>query len=189
MRVLEEKAAAKAYCNRFQPNVVPIAANTTPFLYAPAQAIDFIRLHRWKNGQYCPHCRSTAIKRVNSYVVNEIFHCMECDYCFNSTSGTVFQGSKLDLNRHLLLLISLDHFGGRMRLPEIASLAGVSLRTARLQKDKLGTCPSAGDYLVGAKPDLVLPGGCASILELLEQSTFSVDMDIFSQRLKQWLQI
>ena len=184
-------ATGAAIARGLQPaeGLVAIGPETTGFLYVAADMLDLLRQHRWQEGHYCPRCRSNAIKRINSYFVSEIFQCAGCGYSFNSTSGTIFQGSKLPLHVHVGLLIGLDHFGEPARLPVLATLAGVSLRTVKMQFDKLGRSRCAISYLCPAIAAAVPLDSYASLLQMLQDQHYAIDMAGFGRRLAQWLHL
>ncbi|MBL0372509.1 transposase [Rhizobium sp. KVB221] len=166
---------------------VPISINTTGYFYDQESAAQLIRHVRWNGGLYCPRCRSLAIKKINSFFVNEIFQCNACQYNFNCTSGTLFHGSKLRLDTHLALAVAIDSLIGHVRINEIGRLLGVSPRTAKLQLAKLGTVPPAHRYLHGSDQALADIGNYGTILELFEAKSFSIQISAFQLRLANWL--
>ena len=170
------------------PAIIEISRGATDFLYEPSATARVIRTLRWEKGNFCPRCKSTAVKRINSFFINELFQCNACNYNFNCTSGTVFQGSKLPLNRHMLLLMAFDLFCRTWSIKDIASIGGVSERTAKLQFEKLGQPPHS-DYLHGPYPAAVRRDNCSSMLDLFERNAFSVDMPLFFDRLGNWLRM
>jgi transposase-like protein len=170
-------------------DLLPISKLTTDFLYEPTATARMIRDLRWKNGKFCPRCKSTGVKKINSFCVQELLQCGECGYNFNSTSGTIFQGSKLPLNRHLQLFIAFDFFGKNLALREIAAAVGVSQRTAKLQLERIGPADLQNDYLYGPQPASIVIGSHASMQDLLDRHNFSIDMTTFLGRMSTWLRM
>ncbi|MDB5525131.1 MAG: transposase [Rhizobium sp.] len=168
--------------------VVEISRRETDFLYDPSATARVIRALRWEKGNFCPRCKTTAVKRINTFFVNELFQCSACNYNFNCTSGTIFQGSKLPLNRHLLLLMASDLFCQTWSIRDIAIIGGVSERTAKLQIEKRGQ-PPQNHYLHGPYLSEVRRDDCSSMLDLFERNAFSVDMPLFLDRLRNWLRM
>jgi transposase-like protein len=60
----------------------------------PQAAIDHFTAIRWKNGQFCPHCKH---ERVYSLKRKNIYRCAKCRTNFSITVGTIFENSKLPL--------------------------------------------------------------------------------------------
>jgi transposase-like protein len=167
-------------------DIRPVSPATTDFLYDPAATARLIRDVRWDGGIFCPRCRSRGVKKINSFFIHELFQCGECTYTFNCTSGTVFQGSKLPLDRHLLLLMAFDYFRQDLCIKHISGLFSLSRKTTKLQHEKIKPDPWRAGYLYGPDPaSLELSG--LSIRDLLERYSFSLDMIGFRDRLECWL--
>jgi len=177
-----------------EPEFLPICVENAGFLYDSRLSIELIRNHRWKSGYFCPVCSSHAVKRINSFVVHELFQCSGCGYSFNCTSRTVFQGSKLPLHKHFQLLLGFDLFAEALvssepPLRDIASLTGTSLRTVKLQFEKARDQGLDGDYLAGQQTPVLGEPGCSSMPLLLEHFEVLLDRGRFARRLDQWLRL
>jgi hypothetical protein len=129
------------------------------------------------------------VKKINSFCVQELFQCGECSYNFNSTSGTIFQGSKLPLNRHLQLFMAFDFFRENLALKEIAGAIGVSQRTVKLQFERVGPADLQSNYLYGPPPASIVMGDYASMQDMLDSHSFSIDMEMFLARMSNWLRM
>ncbi len=61
---------------------------------------------RWKGSPQCPHCESTSVKRRNENAMGRIgrWKCHDCHSTFKRTSGTIFQGTKIALQKWFLAI-------------------------------------------------------------------------------------
>lgn len=59
-------------------------------------AIDHLRAIRWKNGAYCPHCKSG---RVMHFGDRRTHKCHDCRQRFSIKVGTIFEDTKLPLRK------------------------------------------------------------------------------------------
>ncbi|CEG13259.1 conserved hypothetical protein [groundwater metagenome] len=82
---------------------------------------------RWKNGVFCPHCKSkkNIVKNghVNAY---QNYICKNCNHSFTVRTGTVFSHSKIPLKRWFIAVISLD----KCSIMNIAEKLGLYYHTA-----------------------------------------------------------
>ena len=61
---------------------------------------------RWSGSPECPHCESTHVKRRNEHDTGRIgrYNCHECHATFKATHGTLFQGTKIALQKWFLAI-------------------------------------------------------------------------------------
>src|SRR4030095_5679658 len=59
-------------------------------------AIDHFRAIRWKNGEFCPYCKSP---RVMHFKDKRTHKCSDCRQRFSIRVGTIFEGTKLPLRK------------------------------------------------------------------------------------------
>jgi transposase-like protein len=59
-------------------------------------AIDHLRSIRWRDGAYCPHCKS---KRVMHFGDQKTHKCHDCRQRFSIKVGTIFEDTKLPLRK------------------------------------------------------------------------------------------
>ena len=71
------------------------------------KAREFLEAKRWANGRACPHCGSvdsyklTAKPDSKSPVRDGVYKCADCRQQFTVTVGTIFEESKIPLNKWL----------------------------------------------------------------------------------------
>lgn len=66
-------------------------------------ARDFIEMLRWPNGAVCVHCGSFRVYRVTANTAKKVrkglYKCGDCDGQFTVTVGTIFEDSRIPLNK------------------------------------------------------------------------------------------
>lgn len=73
------------------------------------QIYKLIRELRFKNGLFCPHCKSKEPRRIkykncfNAYG-KRFYFCRECGKRFNDLTGTIFDGLKIDIKKIIFAL-------------------------------------------------------------------------------------
>ena len=66
-------------------------------------AREYLEAQRWPTGPYCPHCGSFAATRLEGKAHRAgLVQCNDCREQFTVTVGTVFERSKVPLNKWLL---------------------------------------------------------------------------------------
>ena len=156
------------------------------FLTDANQALKLLRQCRWSDGHFCPKCKSRDVMRTNSFVYKELLRCSRCRYSFNATSLTMFQGSKLALNKHFQLLVAIDIGRECLSPREIGVFVDVSERTVKLHLEKY---PAEPCQMGSAQlPDLA-EGRIRrnSLVATLTDSGVMISEVKFLLRLTQWL--
>lgn len=97
--------------------------------------VDAAREHlealRWPNGPVCPHCNSgNATRLVGKKHRVGLVQCNECREQFTVTVGTVFERSKVPLNKWLLCNHLLCASKKGMSAKQIERMLGVTYKTA-----------------------------------------------------------
>ncbi|MFB6148959.1 MAG: IS1595 family transposase [Halobacteriales archaeon] len=80
-----------------------------------ASAADLLRQVRWRDGVYCPHCRSDSVIKYGSYRVFQRYRCKDCDQTFNDKTGTIFAYSKIALRLWFVAVYSFLRFRSSVR--------------------------------------------------------------------------
>ncbi len=104
---------------------------------------EFLESLRWEEGPVCPHCGSTKkpynvkprgkFKDIPSYRCSE----KECDLPFTVRTGSIFQGSKVELKKWLQAAYELSVSKKGISSVELGERIGVSQKTAWLINHKL----------------------------------------------------
>lgn len=89
---------------------------------------------RWPNGAICPHCGNcepTKIKALEGKAHRlGVYQCAECRKQFTVTVGTVFERSKIALNKWLLATYLLSSSKKGMSSHQLHRMLGVTYKTA-----------------------------------------------------------
>ena len=71
-----------------------------------ADCIEYLERLRWHGSPECPQCESTHVRRRNEQDTGRIgrWNCHECPTTFKVTHGTLFQGTKIPLQKWFLAI-------------------------------------------------------------------------------------
>jgi transposase-like protein len=102
------------------------------------QDADAARVHleaqRWPNGPICPHCGNANETRITAMQGKAhrpgLYNCMECREQFTVTVGTVFERSKIPLNKWLLATFLMASSKKGMSAHQLHRMLGVTYKTA-----------------------------------------------------------
>lgn len=96
------------------------------------KAREHLEAIRWPTGPYCPHCGETEnVHRLEGKSTRPgLLYCRSCRGQFSVTVGTVFERSKISLNKWLLCNHLLCASKKGMSAHEIHRLLGVTYKTA-----------------------------------------------------------
>jgi transposase-like protein len=111
-----------------------MTALTNPIFTDAEKAREHLEALRWPNGPTCPHCGNAdpaRIKALNGKAYRPgLFHCSECREQFTVTVGTVFERSKVPLNKWLLATHLMCASKKGMSAHQIHRMLGVTYKTA-----------------------------------------------------------
>jgi len=79
------------------------------------RAANLLAQIRWRDGVYCPRCRTESRIRYGSYRVFQRYRCKNCDRSFNDQTGTVFEHSAVALRKWFLAIYTYIRFNTRLR--------------------------------------------------------------------------
>jgi transposase-like protein len=111
-----------------------MTALTNPIFTDANKAREHLESLRWPNGPICPHCGNADPERIkplkgDAYRAG-LFHCSECREQFTVTVGTVFERSKIPLNKWLLATHLMCASKKGMSAHQIHRMLGVTYKTA-----------------------------------------------------------
>lgn len=94
-----------------------------------------IEANRWPNGPVCPHCggteRNYPIKPSEKKKIRAgLYKCGDCDKSFTVTVGTVFQGSRVPLNKWLMAIHLMCSSKKGISSHQLHRSLGVTYKTA-----------------------------------------------------------
>jgi transposase-like protein len=111
-----------------------MTALTNPIFTDANKAREHLESLRWPHGPTCPHCGNADPGRIKPLVGEAyragLFHCSECREQFTVTVGTVFERSKVPLNKWLLATHLMTASKKGMSAHQIHRMLGVTYKTA-----------------------------------------------------------
>jgi transposase-like protein len=97
-------------------------------------AREHLEAQRWPNGPICPHCGNADQTRVTAMQGKAhrpgLYNCMECREQFTVTVGTVFERTKIALNKWLLATFLMTSSKKGMSAHQLHRMLGVTYKTA-----------------------------------------------------------
>ncbi|MGN6467987.1 MAG: IS1595 family transposase [Rhizobiaceae bacterium] len=97
-------------------------------------AREHLEAQRWPNGPLCPHCGNANPDRITAMKGKAhrpgLYNCMECREQFTVTVGTVFERSKIALNKWLLATFLMASSKKGMSAHQLHRMLGVTYKTA-----------------------------------------------------------
>jgi transposase-like protein len=97
-------------------------------------AREHLKAQRWPHGPVCPHCGNTDPARITKMEGKAhrpgLYNCMECREQFTVTVGTVFERSKIALNKWLLATFLMASSKKGMSAHQLHRMLGVTYKTA-----------------------------------------------------------
>lgn len=98
------------------------------------KAREHLEAQRWADGVYCPHCGNSDQARIAKMEGKAhrpgLYNCRECRKQFSVTVGTVFERSKIALNKWLLATYLLTSSKKGMSAHQLHRMLGVTYKTA-----------------------------------------------------------
>lgn len=105
---------------------------TNPIFYDEAKARAFLEKQLWPNGPVCPHCgaRYEATKLKGKSTRPGVYKCRSCEKPYSVTVGTVFERSKIPLNKWLLATHLICASKKAMSAHQLHRMLGITYKTA-----------------------------------------------------------
>lgn len=106
----------------------------SPIFQDADKAREHLEAQRWPNGPICPHCGNANETRITKMEGKAhrpgLYNCMECREQFTVTVGTVFERSKIPLNKWLLATFLMTSSKKGMSAHQLHRMLGVTYKTA-----------------------------------------------------------
>lgn len=104
---------------------------TDPIFQNADKARRFLEQTRWADGAYCPHCGSLTVKKMAGKKHRKgAYQCNDCRRQFSVTVGTIFERSKVPLNKWLAAFFLLNASKKGVSAHQIHRMLGVTYKTA-----------------------------------------------------------
>lgn len=87
---------------------------------------------RWQGSPECPHCDSAHVRRRNERDIGRIgrWNCLECKSTFKVTHGTLFQGTKIPLQKWFLAITLMANAKKSLSSCQLARDLGLKQKAA-----------------------------------------------------------
>lgn len=120
---------------------------TNPIFTDPDQAREHLESIRWPDGAYCPHCGSTENRKlVGKSHRKGLYQCNGCRQQFSVTVGTVFERSKVALNKWLLAVHLMAASKKGMSAHQLHRMLGVTYKTAWFMAHRIREAMTEGMF-------------------------------------------
>lgn len=106
----------------------------SPIFTDADKAREYLESQRWANGIVCPHCGNANQTRITKMEGTAhrpgLYNCKECREQFTVTVGSVFERSKIALNKWLLATFLMASSKKGMSAHQLHRMLGVTYKTA-----------------------------------------------------------
>jgi transposase-like protein len=105
---------------------------TNPIFSDATKAREYLESERWPNGPVCPHCgaKHEGTKLQGKSTRPGVYKCKACEKPYSVTVGTVFEKSKIPLNKWLLATFLITGSKKGISAHQIHRQLGVTYKTA-----------------------------------------------------------
>ena len=94
--------------------------------------IAYLERLKWQGAPECPHCESPEIRKRKETEIGRIgrWNCHECKTTFKVTQGTVFQGTKIPLQKWFVAILLMAHAKKSLSSCQLARDLGLKQKAA-----------------------------------------------------------
>ena len=105
---------------------------TNPIFHDADKAREYLESQRWPNGPVCPHCeaKNEATQLQGKSTRPGLYKCKGCEKPYTVTAGTVFERSKIPLNKWLLLTFLMTNAKKGASAHQLARDTGLTQKSA-----------------------------------------------------------
>ena len=123
----------------------------------PVAAREYLESIRWPNGPVCPHCGACdRIGKLNGKAHRPgVYECGHCRDQFTVTVGTVFERSKISLDKWLFVATLMASSKKGVSSKQIERMLGVTYKTAWFMTHRLREAMSCPGGILGNRSGTV----------------------------------
>ena len=94
--------------------------------------IAYLERLRWQGIPECPHCESTHVSKRNETTIGRIgrWNCHDCQSTFKVTSGTMFTGTKIPLQKWFMAIALMANAKKSLSSCQLARDLGLKQKAA-----------------------------------------------------------
>jgi transposase-like protein len=109
--------------------------------------LDYLEQWGWKGNAYCRKCHSKKLYKCDS---GKLFKCSECPNSFSIKTGTIFENSKLPLQKWFMAMYLLANNKKGISSRQLAGYIGVTQKTSWMMMHKIREAmPQATEKMKG----------------------------------------
>jgi transposase-like protein len=125
---------------------------SNPIFQDADKAREFLEAQRWPAGAFCPHCgEAEQVTKLEGKAHRPgLYQCKSCREQFTVTVGTVFERSKIALNKWLLATFLLCASKKGMSSHQLHRMLGVTYKTAWFMTHRIREAMKGGNGLLGS---------------------------------------
>lgn len=115
---------------------------TNPIFTDAKKAREHLESLRWAAGRFCPHCgavEGTSFVRGKKHRPG-LYYCNECKKQFTVTIGTIFERSKIPLNKWMLAFHLMSSSKKGVSAHQLHRMLGVTYKTAWFMAHRIREC-------------------------------------------------
>jgi transposase-like protein len=109
---------------------------------AKADCIKHLETLRWPDKPICPYCKSVRQSKLNNQFR---YHCNTCNTSFSVTVGTLFENSKIDLQKWFYAICVILNSRNKISSRQLANKIRVTKDTAWLIEQRIRNAISEFD--------------------------------------------
>lgn len=129
---------------------------TNPVYSDPDKAREELERLHWPNGPVCPHCQSMRATKVGGTTARPgLYMCNDCRKQFTVTVGTIFEDSKIPLNKWLYAYARLNGGKKGVSAHELHRSLGISYKTAWFMAHRIRETMKGDDSPLGGPGKVV----------------------------------
>jgi transposase-like protein len=113
----------------------------TDYFHDEATCVEHFTASRFRNGEYCPHCRHEKIWKCAN---GKRYHCAGCKQDFTIRTKTVFGDSKLPLRKWYMAVYLLSTTSKGISSVQLAKHLGVTQKTAWFMAHRIRSAHKQG---------------------------------------------
>ncbi|MEA3014374.1 MAG: hypothetical protein QOD42_2919 [Sphingomonadales bacterium] len=131
---------------------------TNPIFTDADKAREHLEANVWPDGPFCPHCgEAKNVHRLQGKSTRAgLIQCNSCLKNFTITVGTVFERSKVPLNKWLLATYLLSSSKKGMSAHQIHRMLGVTYKTAWFMCHRIREAMDQDSGPLGGSPDKII---------------------------------
>jgi transposase-like protein len=124
---------------------------TNPIFHDAEKAREYLEQQRWPDGPECPHCQAKhqATKLEGKSTRPGLYKCKACEQPYTVTVGTVFERSKIPLNKWLFATFLMSGAKKGISAHQIHRQLGITYKTAWFMCQRIREAMTPGARTAG----------------------------------------